>query len=1440
MSLVLRRCAGIAALAVLYYAAARFGLLLAFADSNASPVWPPSGIAFAALALWGRWLWPGVFAGALAANIVVFSANSAAAALPTLLVSGAIAAGNTLEALAGAWLLQRFGAVPHPWSRLQGVYGFAFIVALVCLLSAAVGTVALSVAGIIGPQVRWTVLGTWWLGDVVGVMVIAPLLMAWRSAAPATLRALVHWETLPFLAILLAILWSIFGTSFTQDGSYRWTAYLMLVAVGWSAWRYRVPGATLTCALIAAAAVAGTTQGMGPFASGTLNDSLFAIQTFIALCTLVGLVLCADMEELHERNADSLLRFRPVRQWATLMACLAVTVFVWHIVSSATEVRARERFNDAAGNIGQRVVERMRTYEQALLSGTALFAASETVSRGEWKKFVERMGVANNFPGVQGIGFAQSVAPGEREQVERDVAAQGFPDFRIWPARPGRAAMAVLYLEPFSARNRRAFGYDLLSEGARSKAVERAVLSGLPALTSRVTLRQEEAAGPQAGFLMFVPVYRNGMPVASSAQRSAALLGVVYSPFRINDLMNGILSSSESDMVLEIFDGAAIGPDSLMYASVERDTSERVNYPNPFRAAMPVALQQHGWMIQVTSRAAFENSIDRQKAQIVLVAGTLISLLFFGVVRSMAEREESAAGKAEQMRTALAHSERKFESLVDAAFEFSIIATDLEGVIQVFSAGAERMLGYHAAEMVGHATLSMLHLPDEVERHALEILAQEGIRAEGPEVFVAVARKRGSQQREWTYVRQDGTRIPVSVVVTAIVDAGARTVGFLAIAHNVSKQHELQDSLVRAKELAEAASSAKSEFVANMSHEIRTPMNAVLGLTHLLRKSDITPEQRTYLDMISSAGKSLLGIINDVLDFSKIEAGRMDLSPEAFELDTILDHCASIMAVDASDKNLELVITAAPGLPHALHGDVLRLQQILANLLSNAIKFTDAGEVSLLVEEQARREDVVDVCFTVRDTGIGIAQANLEKLFAPFTQADASMTRRFGGTGLGLTISKSLVELMGGTIRIDSRIGHGSAFSVTLPFQMRPPAQAAAQGRDAYRLLVLDDNASSLASLRACSQRLGWQVTVGDPDGLPLRGAAGSIDAVIVNAGASPAELTRVSAAIASVIADMQLPLIVLAMGHAREQLSLAAPGKLAILAKPFTPNSLQATLAGAIRPVQPGPRAAGPTQRCAGLRILVVEDNELNQVVAKGILEGEGAQVTIAGDGAQALAMLETPGRYDIILMDVQMPVMDGLSATRELRGRLKLALPVIAMSAGVLASERAQCTAAGMNDFIAKPLDHELMLDKILEWTRRAAPGTAAMESGTAGAEGVFDVSALERLNARQPARQGELVSLIERALLAAPVQLESARAAFLAGDRLAAARELHTLRGAIGTVGAKRFVQVCLELGAALKQGNTNEARLLFDQASAELQDTCAQGQVWLCQMASNQSS
>jgi PAS domain S-box-containing protein len=639
-------------------------------------------------------------------------------------------------------------------------------------------------------------------------------------------------------------------------------------------------------------------------------------------------------------------------------------------------------------------------------------------------------------------------------------------------------------------------------------------------------------------------------------------------------------------------------------------------------------------------------------------------------------------------------------TVLDSASEVSIIATDPSLTIKIFNAGAERLLGYTSDEMIGRSMPDILHDPDELRVCGEELSAQFGHDVDSQDVLAEPSMLR--RPREWTYVRKDGGRVTVSLVITAMRTDAGELLGYVGVAHDVTRQKHYEASLRRAMGKAEQASGAKSLFLANMSHEIRTPMNAVIGLSYLLGQTSLNDEQAAFLRKIKLASKSLLAVITDVLDLSKIEAGELIVECVAFSLPDLLDEVGNVMGVQADAKGVSFKIDVAGDLPAALQGDATCLKQILTNLLSNAIRFTDRGGVELRVSRIAATATGVTLCFVVQDSGIGIALEAQARLFAPFAQADASITRRYGGTGLGLSIVKSLATLMGGEVALKSVPDVGSEFTVVLEFALAAPDSPAVQ--------------------------------------------------------------------------------------HAA--------------------------------PAVPGARALH------GVRVLVVDDCEINLDVAKRILELHGARVWLSANGQEAFDRLRLePHAYDVVLMDVQMPVLDGYEATRRIRIELGLGLPIIALTAGALSSERQRGAVAGMNDFITKPFDAEGLVVSILGHVRVAVlQGEAKFDAGILPLDAVTvpsarpavswpEIDGIDSTDVRACFGNDVALfgSMLERLLrefadVAIPAAMQERGALSISAARM------HKLKGCAGMLGANSIHQLAGEAEAACVAGEAERARRL----------------------------
>ncbi|MDX5297709.1 MAG: PAS domain S-box protein [Gammaproteobacteria bacterium] len=762
-----------------------------------------------------------------------------------------------------------------------------------------------------------------------------------------------------------------------------------------------------------------------------------------------------------------------------------------------------------------------------------------------------------------------------------------------------------------------------------------------------------------------------------------------------------------------------------------------------------------------------------------------------------------------QVEEELKRSETFFRTVFDQA-DAGIVSADARGNILRANPAFATLIG---CDQTALANMNMLELSaPEDQPETLRLLRE--VQAGELDHF----------QQEKRFLRQDGDLRWGHLRFTALRDETGTLVESISIIHDVTEQRAIADALAEAKDAADQANRAKSEFLANLSHEIRTPMNAIIGLTHLCQQTTLDLQQQGYLGKIDNAAQTLLGIINDVLDFSKIEAGKLELECIEFELEEVLERISDLFTFRAGEKGVELVFAVEPNVPARLIGDPLRLSQILINFVSNAIKFTERGEIVLSVRLQGRADGRTSLYFSVRDSGLGITAEQQQRLFRSFSQADGSTTRRFGGTGLGLAICKRLVELMDGEIGVSSEAGRGSTFYFSAWFGEvaggDPLAGSSMPELQGLRVLVVDDNDTTRETLRDILEAFDFRVQLAASGDEALR---------ILSADAEPVRLILMDWRMpgldgvetarrirAQFQAETPVIIMVSAYDHSQIQATAQAAGVRYFLPKPLSPSLLLDAILRALGQGvrrQRGGRHAGlllsAPQRevLARKRVLLVEDNEINQEVAQGLLGELGLSVTVADDGRQGVDKA-LGGAFDLILMDCQMPVMDGYAATREIRDRLgEQAPPIVAMTANVLAGDREACLAAGMVDHVGKPIDvpelHRVLWrwlgDNSLPHTLEDAAAGQAPDPQLWPDAQVIDAARGLRLMGEDAPRYAKLLQRFAEQQADAMQRLH---AALESNDQAQAVRIAHTLKGLAGSLGATTLQTAAAQLEADLQ--------------------------------------
>ena len=754
------------------------------------------------------------------------------------------------------------------------------------------------------------------------------------------------------------------------------------------------------------------------------------------------------------------------------------------------------------------------------------------------------------------------------------------------------------------------------------------------------------------------------------------------------------------------------------------------------------------------------------------------------------------------------------------------IRTD-NGMIEYANEMASELTGYSQEELV------QMHIPQIDTQFDLD---------KWPDFYNKV-KKEGVVHIESTHKRKQGETYPVDVTISLMeFESDEKLIAFF---RDISDRKVMEEELVQAKIEADSANRAKSDFLASMSHEIRTPMNAIIGLTHLCLQTEMTPKQKDYIKKTHNAAHSLLGIINDILDFSKIEAGKLDMESINFNLEEVLDNLASLLGQKTSDKGLELLFNKATDIPNLLIGDPLRLGQILTNLTNNAVKFTEEGEITITIEKVEESEQDLRLKFTVIDTGIGMTEEQISKLFKPFTQADSSTTRKYGGTGLGLTICKRFVELMEGDIWVESEAGVGSRFIFTAQFGIQDKQEEkkyiAPESLQSLRVLVVDDNQHSREILDGYLSSFDFEVILASSakEGIAELKAADEtnpFNLVFMDWNMPIMNGMDASRYIKNESKLNNIPKIIMVTAYGREEIMHEAHdvGIDGFLVKPINPSVLFDTIMQSFNQEIDREEFSETTDhhldelqdKVSGAKILLAEDNEINQQVAFEILTGANIEVIIANNGLEAVEKVQQDS-FDGILMDIQMPEMDGYEATQHIRQELQMNdLPIIAMTANAMAGDKDKAIEAGMNDHVAKPIDVKQLFSALAQHVTPKNSGASQEISNKPNKE-EFDIPDLPGFDVqtginRLQGNKKLYLSLLKKFKQSQHNFIEQFNEAKQSDDEQAATRCAHTLKGVAGNVGATSIQDVAYELEEACKNNmEENVINGILDKLSTQLQ-------------------
>jgi len=731
--------------------------------------------------------------------------------------------------------------------------------------------------------------------------------------------------------------------------------------------------------------------------------------------------------------------------WVALLVSMLFSLVVFLHQRDIAEEEARLRFSFRAKEVSGAVRERLATYESLLQAGTTFLRTAPLADRNDWQRFVAGLEVQNKFPGIQGMGFARYIPATALHEHQENMRAAGFSDYGVRPAGDRAEYTSIIWLEPFDWRNRRAFGYDMFSEPTRRAAMERARDTGEPALTRKAKLVQETNEAPQAGFLIYLPLYRYLESPQDVARRREALTGYVYAPFRMNDLMHGIFGERREDVDLEIYDGDGASADDLMFDSDASGRTLGISHgraaPPMFEQVVDLELYGHRWRLHLASTEVFEATVDRAWAWGLAAFCFVVGLLLFQGLRASAHTRSKALRLAGGMTSKLAEREARLRALFESIHD-AVIVADGKGMIESCNPAAAAMFGKSQDALIGSNVDGLMPAVYRAAHHG----RMEQALANGHLSVPGVA-------RELSAMRSDGSEFPIELSLSLANSSGERR--FVAVVRDISERRRIDEELrqhrdslqtmvlertadlVAAKVAAESANRAKTDFLANMSHELRTPMHAILSFASLGRNRQADGESKApverYFANIDSAAQRLMRLLDDLLDLSRMEATGLTIMPGPRRIAPLIEEVLEEIEPQASRKRLALRSELAE-CGARVNIDGLRIGQVLRNLLNNALRFSSSpGEIVIV----GRVVEGAMLQITVRDSGVGIPPDELESIFAKFVQSSRTHSGA-GGTGLGLAICREIVAAHGGRIWAENNAYGGASLHFTLPLANAP------------------------------------------------------------------------------------------------------------------------------------------------------------------------------------------------------------------------------------------------------------------------------------------------------------------------------------------------------------------------------------------------------------------